>query len=93
MTLPDGRSVVGMLQCADKQGNLVLHDSTEYLPGRRARRATAPPRPRPLTLLLHSGAARKIGLVLVLRAHRMKVEALKDRAEAAAHAAAGGEPL
>ena len=36
VTLSDGRLVVGQLQCADKQGNLVLHDAVEFLPTRRA---------------------------------------------------------
>lgn len=41
VTLSDGRVVVGTLQCADKQGNLVLHDSVEYLPRRGGARRLA----------------------------------------------------
>lgn len=32
ITLTDGRVLVGTLQCADKQGNLVLHTTREFLP-------------------------------------------------------------
>lgn len=80
--------MVGTLQCADKQGNLVLHDSMEYLPGRRAHAAAGPTlSPADALLSTYSGSARKIGLVLVLRAHRVRVEALSEAAAAASSAA------
>jgi small nuclear ribonucleoprotein (snRNP)-like protein len=34
VTLTDGRVLVGLLQCVDKQGNLVLHSTREYRPAR-----------------------------------------------------------
>jgi hypothetical protein len=37
VALTDGRVLFGQLQCADKQGNLVLHSTRELLPNRRAR--------------------------------------------------------
>ncbi len=43
VTLPDGRVLVGQLQCADKQGNLVLHNTREYLPVRCVRRCCVAP--------------------------------------------------
>lgn len=37
VVLSDGRVLLGRLQCADKQGNLVLHNTREFLPSRRGR--------------------------------------------------------
>ena len=47
--LSDGRLLYGQLQCADKQGNLVLHSTREVLPKRCAPRRSRGSATRPLT--------------------------------------------
>ena len=68
--------VVGTLQCADKQGNLVLHESVEFLPG-RCESSGCSTVLAPDYASLRSGSTRKLGLVLVPRSHRAAVHAVR----------------
>jgi len=38
VAVTDGRLMVGTLQCFDKQGNIIMVDTREFLPNRRERR-------------------------------------------------------
>ena len=80
--LPDGRVLVGQLQCCDKQGNLVLHNTREYLAGRCVPQPHPPASLTPLSRA-RSGAERALGLVLVPREHRVAVEAQQEAAQLA----------
>lgn len=85
MTLTDGRVLVGLLQCVDKQGNLVLHSTREYRPARCAddvvyAAKAAAGHLRPLShahtrMPRCSGSERAVGLVLVLRQDWVGAEA------------------